>query len=210
MLRLTERILTTMALDQIEPDSVEIILVQHLLSATEEFVRLLRGFGFEVLKVIGIEYSSRQGVGERLRASGLDVVLHKIATTEDALRKVLHDEFSRSQSKRIILQEVGGYCANILNAGIEPQLQDRFLGVIEETRQGLWRYRAVSHFPVPVIEIADSFLKSLEARYVGEAVARAVEFDLLEAGSTLWGARSVVLGFGDVGSNVANGLRVRG
>jgi adenosylhomocysteinase len=199
-----------MALDQIEPDSVEIILVQHLLSDTEEFVRLIRGFGFKVNRIIGIEYSSRQDVVERLRSSGLDVVLPTIAATEDTLRQVLHDQLSGSQSKRIILQEVGGYCANILNAGIEPQLQDRFLGVIEETRQGLWRYRDVSNFPVPVIEIADSFLKSLEARYVGEAVARAVEVDLLESGSTLWGARSVVLGFGDVGSNVANGLRARG
>ena len=210
MLRLTERMLGTMAFDQVELDSVEIILVQHLLSDTEEFIRLIRGFGFEVLRVIGIEYSSRQDVVERLRSSGLDVVVPEVAETEDTLRQVLHDEFSRSQSKRIILQEVGGYCANILNAVIEPSLENRFLGVVEETRQGLWRYRDVPNLPVPVIEIADGFLKSLEARYVGEAVARAVEVDLLEAGSTLWGAKSVVLGFGDIGSAVANGLRARG
>lgn len=210
MLPLTERILATMVSDQIEPDSVEIILVQHLLSDTEEFVRLIRGFGFKILRIIGIEYSSRPDVVERLRSSGIDVVVPKVGATEDTLRQVLQDQLSRSQSNRIILQEVGGYCANILNAVAEPQGRDRFLGVIEETRHGLWRYRDVSDFPVPVIEIADSFLKSLEARYVGEAVARAVEFDLLEAGSTLWGAKSVVLGFGDVGSSVANGLRVRG
>ena len=210
MLRLTERMLATMAFDQVELDSVEIILVQHLLSDTEEFIRLIRGFGFAVRRVIGIEYSSRQDVVERLRSSGIDVVVPKVAETEDTLRQVLHDEFSRSQSKRIILQEVGGYCASILNAVIEPSLQNRFLGVIEETRQGLWRYRDLPNIPVPVIEIADGFLKSLEARYVGEAVARAVEVDLLEGGSTLWGANSVVLGFGDIGSAVANGLRVRG
>ena len=125
MLPLTERMLATMVSDQIEPDSVEIVLVQHLLSDTEEFVRLIRGFGFKILRIIGIEYSSRPDVVERLRSSGIDVVVPKVGATEDALRQVLQDQLSRSQSNRIILQEVGGYCANILNAVVELRRHGR-------------------------------------------------------------------------------------
>ena len=202
--------LARMALDQATLGPVRIILVQHLLYDTEEFIRLVRGFGFEILKVVGIEYSARQDVVERLTSCGLDVVVPHFADMEVVLRELFSTELAGNESKRVVLQEVGGYCANLLDGFVRIPFEGKFVGIIEETKQGLWRYRALPVVPVPVIEIADSFLKGLEARYVGEAVARAVEVDLLETGSTLWGARAVVFGFGDIGSAVANSLRVRG
>lgn len=205
MLPLTERILTRIA-----GNKVGIILVQHLLSDTEEFIRLVRGFGFEMVKVVGIEYSARSDVVERLRAAGLDVVVPPLTEMELVLQQVLTTAFAGNQTKSIIVQEVGGYCANLSDSLVPQFRQGKFAGIIEETKQGLWRYEALPALSIPVMEIADSFLKGLEARYVGEAVARAVEADLLEAGSTLWGARAVVLGFGEIGSATANGLRVRG
>jgi len=210
MLPLTERMLARMAKDQEELGPVGIVLVQHLLADTEEFIRLLQGSGLEVVKVVGIEYSARNDVVEQLRSAGLDVAVPPFAEMERVLQEFFLTGLSGNQSTRIVLQEVGGYCADLLESLVGKFGDGGFAGIVEETKQGLWRYRKLPFVPIPVMEIADSFLKGLEAGYVGEAVARAVETDLLEVGSTLWGAGAVVFGFGEIGSAAANALRIRG
>ncbi len=193
-------------------DRVEIVFVQHLLPDTAHYLKVLTDRGFQVSSVFGIEYSTKPEVVESIRELGIDVNLLPIAEIPDALETFLTSRRSTASGtfqRPLVLQEVGGYAASLLAR--DPDLfSETCAGIVEETRQGLWRYQEVENPAVPIVEIASTRLKRIEATYVGEAVARALESDLLMLGRTLAGMPMTVLGFGDIGSCCAAALRSRG
>lgn len=208
----TEALLDAALAQASDKDRVEFAFVQHLLPDTAHYLKLLTDFGFPVSAVFGIEYSTKPEVVESIRKLGIDVQLLPIAQIPDALESFLRSRrnVNRGASRRpLVLQEVGGYAAGLLAR--DPDLfSETCVGIVEETRQGLWRYEKVENPAVPIVEIASTRLKRIEATYVGEAVARALESDLLMLGRTLAGMPMTVLGFGDIGSSCAAALRSRG
>lgn len=193
-------------------DDVEIVFVQHLLPDTAHYLKVLAGSGFKVLAIYGIEYSTKPEAVEAIRGLGIQVESLPVAQIPSALESLFRSRQSAGSSgskRRVLLQEVGGYAANLL-ARDPDLLAESCLGIVEETRQGLWRYQEVENPAVPVVEIASTRLKRIEAIYVGEAVARALETDLLVLGRTLAGLPITVLGFGDIGSCCAVAFRSRG
>jgi adenosylhomocysteinase len=108
----------------------------------------------------------------------------------------------------VIIQEVGGYCADQVGrlAGI-PGIR----GVVEDTKQGQWRYERAMPLPLPVFTIADSPLKALEDVQVGRSVAYSVERLLRGRFYRLLSERRVlVLGYGGIGTAAAEHLRRTG
>jgi len=194
------------------PQGIGLIIIQHLLDDTEQFIRILLQSGFRIIKIIGIEYSSKSKVSERLRNLKLNVIVPEFSILELAVNETIKYELNvadKSEKNRFIIHEVGGYCSSLLNDWGNI-FTNKCLGIIEDTRQGLWRYLELDNIPIPLMQIADSKLKSIESNYVGEAVARAVESDLLELGTSLDSIHIGILGFGDIGSSVAYSLRCRG
>lgn len=212
MLPITEQFIQEALNHGMKPTGVELFIIQHLLDDTEHFIRTLRQYDFQVRKVIGIEYSSESKVMDRLREQDLDVILPQFSELEITINHVLDSELKKTSKEsvvRFLIHEVGGYCAPFLRDHADV-LIEKCIGIVEETKQGVWRYRDIGFLPVPVMQIADSKLKGVEARHVGEAVARAVESDHLELGISLCGCRLGILGFGDIGASVANSMRCRG
>jgi adenosylhomocysteinase len=78
-------------------------------------------------------------------------------------------------------------------------LPSRCLGIVEETKQGLWRYSRLRSLSCPVFQIADSRLKNVEGRYVGEAAVRALLEDMAQLGFRRRGCTVGVLGAGIIG-----------
>ena len=187
---------------------VSLLVVQHLLEDTQEFLRLLEQVGLDVAQVVGIEYSGREEIARSLRSRGVRVEVPALEGMERVLEEILRELISERHGRKLLIQEVGGYCAGVL-ARLDGRL-DGFLSVVEETSQGVWRYRELCADRVAVLQIAESKLKELECRFVGAAVARAIEEDLTVLGRSLIGCRVGVLGLGRVGMAVAESLRDRG
>jgi S-adenosylhomocysteine hydrolase len=175
---------------------------------TYEFIRLLVANGFLVDKVIGIDYSSRVSVIRQLRSSGIDAVVPDAKDLPKIIRQTLSESLG-SGTRALIVHEVGGYCADALRRNPDV-LADRCIGIVEETKQGLWRYRRLPRLRYPLFQIADSRLKDVEGLYVGSAVVRSMENDLRSAGLRKRGLRVGVLGMGVIGRSVLRRLSDKG
>lgn len=211
-LSITEKFIDNSIDQGLKVNSVNLIIIQHLLCDTENFINLLNNKGFEIYKLIGIEYSSKTEVAQRLRKSKIDVIIPKFNEIENIINDIITNELTNNNVgayRKFIIHEVGGYCVPILKRNADL-FGSNCAGILEDTKQGLWKYKDIVSLPVPIMQIAECNLKEIEAKYVGEAVARAVEYDLLEMGMSLWGYRVGVLGFGSIGEPVASSLRCRG
>jgi S-adenosylhomocysteine hydrolase len=60
--------------------------------------------------------------------------------------------------------------------------------------------------PIPVIQVADTELKKVEAHFVGEAVCEAVASHLFNLQETMRYKRAGLIGYGDIGAGVAEAM----
>ena len=75
-----------------------------------------------------------------------------------------------NEDKKIILVEIGGY-----SAGVSQYLKNVVLS-IEDTNQGYWEFKKhEKNLNYPVVSIAQTVLKSLENRLVGQSVVFSTE-----------------------------------
>lgn len=123
----------------------------------------------------------------------------------------LRDELTQAGAvgQRLAMIDIGGYfagSADAINAGVGGQL----VGIMEGTENGAQRYDASPPATVPVITVARSPLKLPEDYLVGASVVFSIEAVLREQAEILQTRRACVIGYGRVGSGVADVLRGRG
>lgn len=183
---------------------VPLILVTHILPTSVPFIRAL-GDDFELVAVFAIPYSysgaARADLGE------IPVIVPKdVLELERQLLSMV--EAQNRLGVPFIVQEIGGYLAPAFASG---RVFKSLLGVVEDTRQGHWRYEAAAHaLTFPVMSIAESPLKALEHHQIGRAVVFSMEHQLRRHFfRSLSGESVAVIGFGDIGSAAANTLRGR-
>ena len=186
MLRATQKLISQKLISQKFNDLEKnkrfgLIIIQHLLEDTELFLNLLRSANFNILQIYGIEYSTKTNILNRIKNNGINVCSPKVSNLKKTLRSYLtkNIEAFNAQFDGIIIHEVGGYFADILSETKSSISFDNCItGVIEETKQGLWRYQEITSLNYPVVSIADSILKDVEGRYIGQAAANVVREDL--------------------------------
>jgi S-adenosylhomocysteine hydrolase len=184
----------------------DVLIVQHLLTDTLAFIRTLIAAQVSVRAVIGIPYSAKREVVHELENLGIDTLVPDLEKIPDVVLRHIHD--SQKAGRQSIIHEVGGYCAPLAHQNRE--FGENCQGVVEETKQGLWRYASVGQLLVPVVQFADAQLKKCESEFVGRAVVRSVDEDLACLGKSIETIDIAVIGFGDIGSGVARSLRRRG
>jgi len=182
---------------------VRVVLVAHLLPPLVPFLRAVSK-QVDVCRVLGVPYSNLPDVHAALddefdveRPSSLDALRREAVA---AVERALGDH-----GPPVVLVEVGGYCAADL-----PRFATncRFLGAVEHTKQGHWRYAAQEPLPRPVLSIADSRLKRLENQQVGRSLAYTLDDYLRTRCNTKASdVRVGVLGYGEVGAAAARFLR---
>ncbi len=187
-----------------------LIIVQHLLPDTECFLDILKKAGFNIIKVYGIEYSTKNIVLEQIKNKDISVISPRHRNLKKIIRQdLINDlEIGTSNLKGIFIHEVGGYFADIFSKpfNIKNSFYNKIEGVIEETKQGHWRYNSLKSLKLPVLSIADSVLKDVEGKYVGESVAKVVFSDLRDLGLKPKSLKIGVTGFGIIGGSVAKSL----
>lgn len=113
-----------------------------------------------------------------------------------------------TRGKKLVILDIGGYFANILEA-IKKRLGNKFLGVIEDTENGLQKYLAIKRLCCPVVSVARSPLKLAEDYLVGQSIIFASEAILRECDEILQGKSAVVFGYGKIGRSIAHVLHMK-
>lgn len=182
-----------------------LVLIAHALDTSVPYVRTLAAH-LDLVELVPVPYSARRAALDRLTdipttvPDSIETVGR--AAADAALRA------ARSPGAPVVIQEVGGYCAGMVD---ELAREPRFTGIVEDTKQGQWRYEQLGPLPLPVFTIADSPLKALEDVQVGRSVAGSVEQLLRTRFYCLLAERRVlVLGYGGIGTALADHLRRTG
>jgi adenosylhomocysteinase len=186
-----------------------IILLEHILPTTEQFIQHINDTGAEIFCIVAKPYSIDAHVLARLQKFRvISQPYHQLETTtvlDDLLKEAV--EKSKEDNKQILILEVGGYFAKPLTR-IDPDHCQFIAGVVEDTTFGHNRYKVdAPNIPVPIFSVARSPLKEIEARFVGTDAVSAIESVLRSCGISIAGRKALVIGYGMIGSNVAKALR---
>lgn len=188
-------------------------VVAHLFDDTQRMLDSLSPSCVKLDAVVGVPYSS--GRPETIRAwqnipeYGDRVhVEPTMADMEILLLEQLEKTLSQcaALNQEMIVVDCGGYVAPLLHEHFPNQVH-LVKGVVEITKQGVWRAQAIPNLAIPVFHCADSELKRLEAKRCGETVARCIDGVAREMGLSLAGRQATVLGAGWIGSGLASALK---
>lgn len=193
---------------------LRLVVLEHLLPTTEQFIGLLRDGGADIFAIFGKPYSVDQAVFNRLTVQHR-VLTHTYDDLEDSGRGIIDEVIkaalvrSKDDGRKVLLIDVGGYfAAPILRLQEANEDLNLLAGIVEDTTFGHNRYlEAASKLSVPVFSVARSPLKEIEARFVGRDAVIAADSVLRNIGVMLSGRHALVLGYGMIGSSVARSLR---
>ncbi|MEZ4657025.1 MAG: NAD(P)-dependent oxidoreductase [Caldilineaceae bacterium] len=182
------------------------VLITHVLDTTVPFIEAVHTV-FPVVCVVAIPYSCSPSAVQMLQKKRFKVVIPTSIcdTFLKAEKQVV--EALKAESTPLLVQEVGGYLAKSTE---RLATFPHFLGIVEDTNNGHWRYERNSPHPIPVLSMAQSPLKAVEDSIIGDAVLFSVERILREEFKLICqGLRSAVIGFGKIGRSCAVALNGR-
>lgn len=186
------------------------ILLQHILSDTEELIKLISETGADIFAILAKPFSIDNNVLERLH-SKYRIIRESYDTFDNTpfLENLLNEavEKSNEDEKDIVILEVGGYFSKTLTKLNSDQLK-YIKGVVEVTTFGHNKYiEHASKIKIPIYSVARSPIKTIEATYVGRAAVTAIDQVLREIGVSVAGRQALVIGFGMIGRSVADALK---
>ncbi|MEM6986206.1 MAG: hypothetical protein AAF499_06675 [Pseudomonadota bacterium] len=185
-------------------------VVQHLYPDTLRLLLLLHRY-VPIDCVIGIGYSGQPEVVRALADAKIRVITPDYDSLEQTVATELRETLVRCRQRgdELVLHEVGGYSIKVLHEQLADQI-DLVAGAIEVTKQGVWVAESLSELKIPQVNCAQTRLKQVEGKMVGEAVVAAFDTIARELGIALTGRRGFLLGYGWVGAGGADALRRRG
>ena len=116
-------------------------------------------------------------------------------------------------SSQIVVIDDGGYIAPLLLTDYSKEIKSGlFLGVVEQTRSGVWKVEAHldnGSFPLPFVSVAETRIKALlESPLVARSAVQGIE--RLIPNEDFQGQNVLVVGYGSIGENLAKQLKDRG
>lgn len=188
-----------------------VIILEHILPTTEMLVYHLIDAGAEIFAIVAKPYSIDSSVLKRLKENEFRLIENSYAELEntsilqDLLKEAIN--LSKNDNKKILIVDVVGYFSIPLTQ-LTPGDENHFAGVVEDTTFGHNRYLSTaSKIPIPIISVARSRLKEIEAHFVGRDGVQALDQISRKLGISITGKHAVVIGYGMIGKNVARSLR---
>lgn len=188
------------------PELPSSLLVTHLLPERPVFVGAVgavTNLRAVLPKPKSIDSAARREVERAYPCDGLSRQL--FAEPDSALAYLE----SRAAGEQLVLLDVGGYFAPVLDE-LCDRFSGRMLGVVEDTENGHKRYAERDELPCPVVSVARSPLKDPEDFLVGQSVVFSTEALLRGRGDIMHGRPALVIGFGKLGSSIARLLHAKG
>ncbi len=175
---------------------VDIVAVLHILPDSIPFVRALSHIGD-----IGVIIPKPKSINKNSLKELETFPIRQIG--RDNICNVLKD-----LSRDTVFLDIGGYFSGIVDE-IRAALGESFLGIIEDTENGLQRYENLDEIVFPFLSVARSPLKDNEDVMVGQAVAFSAEALLREHSILFNGLRVGVIGYGKIGKSVAQSVELK-
>ncbi|HEU5063758.1 MAG TPA: NAD(P)-dependent oxidoreductase [Solirubrobacterales bacterium] len=189
--------------DQLACPPASAVVITHILDTALPFIEAISR-AVDLVAVIGIPYSTMPTARRQLEAAGHRVVIPPDIESLPALAREEIERASALREEPVIVQEIGGYCAPFAEELWEAGL---IAGIVEDTKQGHWRYAERGNLPCPVLSIAESPLKALEDQQVGRSISHALETILRRQFHRLLTETKVgILGYGGIGEATAVAL----
>lgn len=182
-----------------------LIIVTHLLSDRPALLTVL-GQYFNIEHIFGIPYSTNQRVAAW---TARYFPISEPTLSELVEGTCVEQKLASSAAKKIILLDIGGYVAPLINK-IHKKLGERLCGVVEGTKSGLIRYSTNKPHKFPVICMSLSPIKTAETALVGHSCLFSIDRILRDLGFANELKTAVVLGYGCIGKSVAEACRSRG
>jgi len=130
---------------------------------------------------------------------------NEIASYTSSLKSIIKSR----RHRKVVIVDMGGYFAPIIEA-LSSELGDDLCGIVEDTQNGLERYRILPKISLPIYSVADSSLKRPENILVGlstiESIEKVIRINAIDLNHSIFG----IIGFGRIGEEVANHLRLTG
>lgn len=193
---------------------ISVIILQHILPDTRQFVRILKAAGFHVPLIVAKPNSIHAETMAGLASDGVRVECHPYAELErtDVLDRLVEEAAlaAAMEGRRLVAIDVGGYFRTALSR-LDERLRGLVIGTVEVTTFGHNRYvESLPDLKVPAMSLARSPLKCAEAHVVGDAAVTAADMILRRCGVLIQGRRAGVIGFGYIGEAIAEALKARG
>lgn len=181
---------------------VSLIIVAHIIPDMVDFLDSLSKF-LDIVAVIPkpnsihkrtYDYLKRQYPFWTITKDDLRIKQTEIVKQLDGL---IDDKF--------LIVDIGWYFSTIA-ATLSDRYGDRFLGIIEDTENGLQKYEKSNNFSYPFVSVARSILKESEDFLVWESIVFSTEFILRSCDLLLKNRRSVVIWFWKIWRSIARQL----
>jgi adenosylhomocysteinase len=180
---------------------VDVIGVLHVLPDVVPFHRALTSL-FEVARIIPKPRSINRVALARLPQEIVTRWKREDLANISNVRHLL----AKDRGTRFMFLDIGGYFASTGNE-LRKEFGERFIGVVEDTENGLQKYLRLPSLAYPVFQVARSPLKDNEDYMVGRAIAFSAEALLRSLCVLANGAQVGVIGYGKVGRSVAEEFR---
>lgn len=180
----------------------DILLAHHLLPDVTPFLDTLSN-RYNLYGIVGVPYSSTESTVKKIRSKH-DVPVTVPSSVQEVKQKVtdLVDQYDDNQ---LVIVDTGGYCVAIL----KDKAEEKLLGIVEDTNQGHWKYEE-QESDTQIYSIAQSTIKSLENKAVGQAIVFSTENILRnELQQDLADKNVLVMGYGGIGKAVTTSLEGR-
>ncbi len=190
--------------------NVKLVVVAHMVHNSSVFLPSLADIA-PVALLLPKPKTADTPIGRRIQKDFTTLTEPLTREWASDSRKVAREVVQNTtDGDRVILVDIGGYFANTLNE-IVSLTKGRVIGVMEGTENGVQRYESSGlTYNVPIVTVARSPLKLPEDYHVGSGVVFSVEAVLREQAQILQTRAACVIGYGRVGSSVAEVLRGRG
>lgn len=188
-----------------DPPTARSIVITHLLRDRPPFLA-----GIDKVAPVSVLLPKPKSVDSAARARvRSDLVIRELRRShlqeDGAAVRLIGEAIS---VEPFVILDVGGYFAPLVST-ISDAFGSRFLGVVEDTENGLQKYMEQRRHPVPVFSVARSPLKNAEDYLVGQSIVFSLESLLRSYGAIFQGRRATVIGFGKVGRSIASLLHTR-
>ncbi|MEN9558270.1 MAG: hypothetical protein RL141_639, partial [Candidatus Parcubacteria bacterium] len=184
---------------------IAMIGILHALTDTQEFLAHMLEAGHAVPLIFAKPYSKNVGVIAKIEHTGIRVeqLDYDVLENTSVLRETIVRE-RLATKEPLILVDVGGYFAKPLADMSREAPETLPVGVVEVTTFGHNRYaEKISEIGVPVVSIARSPIKDVEAAFVGESAWFAVDQILRAVGMSVFARKVGIVGYGMIGRRVA-------
>lgn len=184
-------------------DQPELFAVFNVMPDFREFLHVADQ-AFSIERIVAIPDTLERRTADAIEQE-FDLRVSRCDSVEEVHRSV-RDYITRRESDRpMYVLDIGGHCCTPLS----EIRDDSIVGVVEDTNFGHWKYTDTD-LDYPVVSIAQSPIKSIENRVIGDAVVFSLENVLRnDFERELFGTDVLVLGYGNIGRSVASALEQR-